>query len=209
MKKVRKVRSGGFIVLEFAIALPLLILVMYGLAIVSVKIFSLGKAQLADYVLEAEARYVMELITQKARAAKEIEAYNSINQIKIVYHAVIDDTENYRFNKSDPVKRYWLFSDKDVLETQYIFAHQKKENSYSNLYAERQESSYSNPITGENFFGYTKLNYLRFSKLNDKDNDKVLRIELELESLVTGHKIKIATAVFMPSCEPPLEINDE
>ena len=92
------------------------------------------------------------------------------------------------------------------METQYIFPYQKQGNSYSNLYAERQESSRTNPITGENFFGDTKLNHLQFSKLNDN----VLRIELELESLETGHKIKIATAVFMPSCEPQrLEINDE
>ena len=196
-----KVRSGGFIVLEFAIALPLLILVLYGLAIVSVKIFSLGKAQLADYALEAEARYVMELIMQKARAAKEIEAYNANNKIKIVYHAVDDDNSFYD-NFFQETGSYY-FAAKDVLETQYIFAYQKAGNTYSNLYAERQESSHTNPITGENFFGDTKLNYLRFSELNDK----VLRIELELESFGTGHKIKIATAVFMPSCES-LVIND-
>ena len=195
-------RSGGFIVLEFAIALPLLILVMYGLAIVSVKIFFLGKVQLADYVLEAEARYVMELITQKARAAEEIEAYNANNKIKIVYHAVDDDNSFYDDFFQETGSYY--FATKDVLETQYIFAYQKKGNSYSYLYAERQESSNSNPITGENFFGDTKLNSLQFSKLNDN----VLRIELELESLVTEHKIKIATAVFMPGCKR-LDINDD
>ena len=200
---MKKVRSGGFIVLEFAIALPLLILVMYGLAIVSVKIFSLSKEQLADYVLEAEARYVMELITQKARVAKEIEAYNSTNKIKIVYHAV-DDSKDFYSKFSAAEGSYIFFSTNDVLETQYIFPYQKSGNSYSNLYAERQESSNSNPITGENFFGDTKLNYLRFSELKDH----VLRIELELESLETGHKIKIATAVFMPSCES-LVIKDE
>ena len=43
--------------------------------------------------------------------------------------------------------------------------------------------------------------------ITDKDK-KILHIELELESLVTGHKIKIATAVFMPSCES-LVVNDE
>ena len=58
----KKIRNGGFVLVEFAIALPLLILVMYGLAIVSMKIFSLGKEQLADYVLEAEAQYVIPII---------------------------------------------------------------------------------------------------------------------------------------------------
>ena len=53
--------------IEFAIALPLLILVFYGLANVAVKIFALGRIQLADYVLEDEARYVMQRITASAQ----------------------------------------------------------------------------------------------------------------------------------------------
>ena len=192
---MKKVHSGGFIVLEFAIALPLLILVMYGLAIVSVKIFFLSKEQLADYVLEAEARYVMELITQKARAAQSVET--DTNKITIIYHAVDDNEESYRFNKLDDSENaYWLFSDKDVLETQIICPHTKNGREYPNLYAERQENIYKNPITGENFFGDTKLNSL---KCDVDEAKKILHIELEMESLVTPHKIKIATAVFMPS----------
>ena len=138
----------------------------------------------------------MELITQKARAAKNVEI--ETNKITIVYHAVDDNDDNYRFNKSEPANRYWLFSDKDVWETQIIRSHTKNGRDYPNLYAERQENVYNNPITGENFFGDTKLNSLTCSIDKDK---KILHIELELESLVTGHKIKIATAVFMPSYE--------
>lgn len=198
---MQKVSSGGFIVLEFAIALPLLILVLYGLAIVSVNIFKLGKDQLADYALEAEARYVMELITQKARVAKEIETHKENNKIKIVYHAVDDwnkGNEYYtEFLRDSNGLYYQIYGARDVLETQYIFPRYSSEG-YLNLYAERQESSYSNPITGENFFGGTKLNSLKCEVDKDK---KILHIELEMESLVTPHKIKIATAVFMPSYE--------
>ncbi len=198
---MQKVRSGGFIVLEFAIALPLLILVLYGLAIVSLNIFKLGKEQLADYALEAEARYVMELITQKARVAKEIEPYNANNKIKIVYHAVDDWNKNNEyyteFLRDSNGLYYQIYGARDVLETQYIFPRYSSEG-YPNLYAERQESSYSNPITGENFFGGTKLNSLKCEVDKDK---KILHIKLEMESLVTPHKIKIATAVFMPSYE--------
>ncbi len=194
---MRKIRSGGFIVLEFAIALPLLILVIYGLAIVSVKVFQLGKIQLADYVLEEEARYVMELITQKARAAKTVET--DTNKIKIVYHAIDDSDGSCGFNTpTDPAKMYYHFSDKDVWETQYICPHTKEGRDYPNIYAQRQDNVYNNPITGENFFGDTKLNSLNFD-LNE--SKKILHIELEMESLVTKHKIKIATAVFMPSLE--------
>ena len=58
----KKIRSGGFVFVEFAIALPLLILLLCGLGEVGTEIFKLGRDQLADYVLESEAQYFMEII---------------------------------------------------------------------------------------------------------------------------------------------------
>ncbi len=170
---------------EFAIALPLLILLGYGLAIVGVKIFQLGKAQLADYVLENEAQYVIERITHQARAAKEVIAENQNNQVKFVYHTAVDD-------KYDPNASF-----ADVCETQFISSYQKAGRYYPNLYATRQNvSAPSNPITGENSFGDTQIISLKFAELNDN----VLHVSLEMESLVTHRRIKINTAIFMPNC---------
>ena len=190
---LKKIRNGGFVLVEFAIALPLLILVMYGLANVGVKIFELGKIQLADYVLESEAHYVMERITQEARAAKKIVPHNDLNQIKIIYHAV--DNSNDFYSEFDN-----LHLIKDVSETRFIFPYKKEGRIYPNLYAERQETARNNPITGDNFFGETKINTLQYDLDESK---KILHIELEMESLETEHKIKIATAVFMPGYEVP------
>lgn len=168
---------------EFAIALPLLILLGYGLSIVGVKIFQLGKAQLADYVLENEAQYVIERITHQARAAKEVVADNQKNQVKFVYHTAVDANSNVAIA--------------DVWETQYIYTYRKAGRGYPNLYAMRQYvSAPTSPITGENSFGGTKINSLKFAELNDN----VLHVSLEMESLVTGRRIKIDTAIFMPSC---------
>ena len=197
----KKIRSGGFVLVEFAIALPLLVLVLYALGLVSINIYKLGKEQLADYVLESEARYVMERITQAARVAKEIEADNDNNKIKIVYHAVKDLTDesgNGYYRKkmpNDTNPEYSLFMDRDVLETRIFVSHKREGRDYINLYTERKDNVYTNPITGENFFGDTKLNYLNFDLDKSK---KILHIKLEMESIVTKHKIKIATAVFMP-----------
>jgi hypothetical protein len=198
----KKIRNGGFVLVEFAIALPLLILLMYGLAIVSMKIFSLGKEQLADYVLEAEAQYVMELITREARVAKEVEIHNENNKIKIVYHAVddwYDSKDNGYYHetlKNDNGAYYQIFGARDILETQFIFPYLKEGREYPNLYAQRQEDFHTSPITGENSFGDTQLVSLKYDLDESK---KILHIKLEMESLVTGHKIKIATAVFMPN----------
>ena len=183
-----KIRSGGFVLVEFAIALPLLVLVLYSLAMVSLNIFRLGKNQLADYVLETEAQYAMERITDAARRAKEVKTYGDISKVKFVYHSF--EYTGYIENS--------LFINRDVWETRYFRGYKSADRNYPNLYAERQEESYTNPITGDNYFGDTKLNYLHCALDEPK---KILHVELEMESLVTKRKIKIATAVFMPGLE--------
>ena len=171
---------------EFAIALPLLILLAYGLALVGVKIFWLGKTQLADYALEEEAQYVMERITQQARAANEVHIESGRHLIRFVYHTAVDDPYNT------------VNSVADVQETQY-FILREENNVYTVLNAKRRDDgSLSNPITGGNSFGDTKINSLQYDV--DKSR-KILHIVLEMQSLVTERKIKLATAVFMPGLE--------
>ena len=179
-------RSKGFVFVEMAIALPLLAVLMFGLALVGAKLFKQGTDQLADYVLDEEAHYLLERIVQQARAAKEIEAYNSSNSVKFVYRA--SDDSNYALTVDD------------VWETQYYLAHQKSDTLAINLYAKRQRDGiFLNPITGDNFFGLTSLVNLEFRE--PKENSNVLHITLEMKSLVTDRHIKLTTAVYMPACE--------
>lgn len=186
--------GGGFVVAEFAIALPLLIFIMYGLATVSLRIFYLGKAQqLANYVLESEAQYVMERITRIARTAQQVKIESGGIKIKIVYHVVAEK------NVSESNPTTGLLSSYDVLETQYFVLYTRDGRNSPNLYAERNDYGYyRNPITGENYFGDTKVNYLRCEVDEQK---KILHISLEMQSLVTDKKIKLNTAVFMPNYE--------
>ena len=200
---MNKIRSGGFVLVEFAIALPLLILLLYSLGMVSLNIFRLGRDQLADYVLETEAQYAMQRITQAARLAKEVTIYNSSFAVKFVYHSV--HTTGYNEPMPDLANsKYILYIDRDVWETRYFFLHEKSgREGYPNLYTQRRDNvAFSSPITGENYFGDTQIISLQFSELNEK----VLRIELEMESLVTKRRIKIATAVFMPGLDKPMVI---
>ena len=194
---LNKIRSGGFVLVEFAIALPLLVITLYSLAMVSLKIFGFARDQLADYVLEAEAKYAIERITNAARLAREVETFGDISKVKFVYHSV-EDADYNEILTNDENLNYTLYISRDIWETRYFRGHQRAGRNYSNLYAERQENSYSNPITGENYFGDTKLNFLHCELDEPK---KILHVELELESIATEHKIKIATAVFMPGLE--------
>lgn len=192
-------RSGGFVFAEFAIALPLLIFIVYGLATVSLKIFQLGKTQIADYVLESEAQYLMERVTQEARVAKEITKITSLTKdldtIEFLYHTGGTDDKS-------------TVSIADIWETRFFVPHVKNLGGglfyYANVNAKHQREMEGNPITGSipadgtNFlpFGDTKINRFKL----DKDG-KILHVSLEMESLDTGKKIRLNTAVFMPACE--------
>lgn len=180
----KKFHSGGFVFAEFAIALPLLILLMYGLARISINIFQLGKEQLAEYGLETEVHSVLESIKQEARVARKIniETYNDkFDKITMVYHTVADEN----------------LSIADIWQDRVYIPHRKQETGIVNLYRKRKDDgSYLNTITGENGFGNTQINSIKYEK-----HGKFLHISLEVESLNTGKKIKLNTAVFMPAYE--------
>ena len=172
---------------ELAISLPLIILLMYGLATVGLRIFELSKNQLADYVLEEEAHYLLERITHQARAAKSVNATNSLNTVEFFFHTSAEDTLVHEELTID-----------DVCETQWYMPHRKKGSQAVTVNAKRQDDdSRLNPITGDNSFGETTLVKLKFSELNEN----VLHITLEMKSLVTGRNLKLSTAVFMPACK--------
>ncbi|MBR1646678.1 MAG: hypothetical protein IJ685_07855 [Selenomonadaceae bacterium] len=190
--KVKK-SCGGFVFVELAISLPLIILLMYGLASVSLKIFELSKNQLADYVLEEEAHYLLERITHQARAAKSVNATNSLNTVEFFFHTSAEDTLLHEELTID-----------DVCETQWYMPHKKKGSQAVTVNAKRQDDdSRLNPITGDNSFGETTLVKLKFSELRNASGEdtNVLHITLEMKSLVTNRKLKLSTAVFMPACE--------
>lgn len=190
----QKLNSGGFVFAEFAIALPLLILLLYGLATVGIKIFQLGKIQLADYVLEEEIHDVLSRLIYDARAAKKVDAKNEFNEVTFTYRTINEiktkiSTNNYGTAAGD------VIADKEENRVYLIAGTLKQKDSKINY--KRTAVGASNPITGDNYFGLTRIMQFEFEKLADK----VLRVTLEMKSEISGHKIKISTAVYMPGCE--------
>jgi len=176
----KKFLSGGFVFIEFAIALPLLILLAYGMATLGTKIFYLGKTQLADYVLEEEVHDVLSRFIYDARAAKTVTAYNSPPMITFNYRTI---NERKNLYKGD------VIDDKEMIRVYLVDS--------SKIYYERQAEVAVNPITGDNFFGETRVTQFKFSK----PAENVLRVTLEMQSEQTQRKIKISTAIYIPGCE--------
>ena len=182
----RNKKSGGFVFAEFAIALPLLILLGYGLSIVGVQLFYWGKIQLADYVLEEEVQEVLSRIIYDARSAKNFEGFNgNTTTMNFTYRTINElKTKNGGREVED------VIADKEEHRVYVLSA--------SKIYYERQPKIAVNPITGNNYFGETQVNNFEFKLDEDK---KLLHITLEMESLISHHKIKIRTAVYMSGCE--------
>lgn len=178
--------KNGFVLAEFVIALPLLILLLLPLGKMTFQLFQSAKIQVADYVLETDAQRVLERITEDARAAKSVEVKrvtgdSQMYEIFFRYYVPNDRTPSMIAVKA--ARRY------TVGATQTHGYH---------VYAERQkDGSKVNPISGGNFFGDTTVTQLKFSELSEN----VLHITLEMQSVTTDRKIKLDTAVFMSACE--------
>ena len=181
----------GFVLVEFVIALPMLILLIYALGNMTYKIFNLAKNQAADYVLEVEAQEILSQITNDARAAYSVKIKHQ--EIFFNYHAIANNQSADYFKNNFNSKIEDLV---DLIYTsRYVVRATETHDKY--IYRERKEDGpVVNPISGGNFFGDTIVSELTF-----KRDKKILHITLELQSVVTKHKLKINTAVFMPACE--------
>lgn len=191
-----KTSEKGFVLIEFVIALPLIILLLYGLAQTTFTIFSNAKEQAANYVLEVEAQDILTRITQDLRAASYVERKKRFKQenngldidtLTIKYHGA--STFYYENNK----KRYNDAKIFDIIDTRvYVVNNDYKLNAKRN-----DDGNYLNPISGGNFFGDTVIKQLNYDRLAQN----VIHITLEIESISTNRRIKISTAVFMPVCK--------
>lgn len=171
----------GFVLIEFVIALPLLIMLLYGLSQSTLMILSTAKSQAANYILEVEAQDTLTRITDDLRTASSISRKNrfsnqDIDTLTIKYHT----------NKDDAGRII------DLIDTRVYIV----DNKFHLQSKRREGSTLFNPITGGNFFSDTVITCLRYTKLDTN----VVRIELEMQSLATEQYIKLSTAVFMPAC---------
>lgn len=169
---------------EFAIALPLLILLFYSLATVGLQIFHLGRTQLADYVLEEEVHDVLSRMIYDARAAKSVDLHEEYAP-KFIYRTINPPTEVGVIIE-------------DVEEPRVYKLYGTLKRAGSKIEYKRKFEGDGNPMTGDNYFGATRV--IDFKYDVDKAK-KIFYVTLELQSEISGNKIKISTAVYMPGCD--------
>jgi len=193
-------KQKGFVLAEFAIALPLLILLLFALGNMTYKIFSIARTQSADYVLENEAQNILQRISDDAKSAHSVEIKQAVGgkelqEIFFNYHILGNGlTPKKDYFKNTSVNEAEIL---DLIYTHRYTVYLPEKGGYR-VYAERMKNgSKTNPISGGNFFGDTTVTKLKFTQ----SKEKILHIELEMQSLVTEKKFKVSTSVFMSAYE--------
>lgn len=200
-----KLNQRGFIFMEFAMALPLLILLLYALGTLILNAAKIAREQVADYVLETEAQEVIDRITQDAHAAYSVE-------IKKSSAGINSDLENIFF-KCDSLTNTkegigidgeYIEYYKRVIDPRFYVVDNAEttDDKLFHVYFKRQESEPTTPITGGNSYGKTFVTQMKFSVIAPK----VLHITFEMQSAKRTQKVKFSTAVYMPGCK---YINDK
>lgn len=193
-----KLDERGFVLAEFAIALPLLILLLYALGTVTLTGLKIAREQAADYALETEAQYVIDRITTEARAAHTVKIKHSdgadSEEVFFVYHTLSNEIE------ADFPKYYA----KDVLDQRRYTVHSPANTSstrkFFQVYAERKEDGeLNNPITGGISFGQTAVGELKFDE--EKLRYKILHIKFKLRRADLKQVVEFNTSVYMPACK--------
>ncbi len=194
----------GFVLAEFAIALPLLILLLYSLGIVTVQGLNLSHTQSADYALETEAQYVLDRITTDARAAHSVEVRpvaENIEEIFFIYHVNQKMKNDPRFYDFIEQRRYTVYSPEDPSSPKRFFK----------VYAERKRNGQlTNPISGDNFYGKTFVKELKFT--NPSENVLHIKLKIQLsssDSNIDGQIVEFNTSVYMPVCESFKKVHGE
>lgn len=169
----------GFVLVEFVIALPLIIFLLYELGTLTLQSAKIAREQVADYVLETEAQEIIDRITTDARTAEsvEIKKFHDFDEVIFICHSNKPDKNNIN----------------DVLDSRIY-------RVLGSIYFNHQEDETPNsPVTGKNSFGNTLVTDLNFSE--NFLEKKILHITLEMQSQVTRQKVKFSTAVYMPACK--------
>ena len=116
----------GFVFIEFVIALPLLILLLYALGTLTLTTAKIAREQVQDYVLETEAQEIIDRITQDARAAYSVEIKSTENLETVIFkcHSIASKLKmegyDFKFDEDGKIFQYRNVDSKAGIESQYI-----------------------------------------------------------------------------------------
>ena len=197
-----KLNQRGFILAEFIIALPLLILLLYALGTLTLNAAKIAREQVADYVLETEAQEVIDRITQDARAAYSVEIKKSSAGINSNLENIFFMCDSLTATKEGTgINGEYIVYYKRILDPRFYVVDNAEttDDKLFHVYFKRKDDEPTTPIIGGNSYGNTFVTQMTFSEEFLKK--KILHITFEMQSAHRKQKVKFTTAVYMPACE--------
>ena len=165
------INEHGFVFLEFAVGLPLIVVLLLSLNNLFTNSWTKCKYMIADFILQQEMESAMDRIVADARIAYDIENPELYGRLKFYQHGGLKSAKNIKNRHNDDKPWYKLSNGK----------------IYHNW-----ESS---PITGDNILSGTYI--WKFEYHQAANHPKLLYISLEAESMRSRHRFILKTEVFM------------
>ena len=165
-----KFNEGGFVFLELAVGLPLIIMLLLSLNGLFLNAWTNCKYVFADFVLQQEMESAMNRIVADAKIAYAVEPPEKFNRLRFYQHSLpVFNNLQDRNNEGKP----WY-----KLKSGKIY-----------------HNGESSPITGESFLAVSYVTKFEYKQISS--HPKLLYIKLEARNLRSNHKITLTTEVFM------------
>ncbi len=166
----RKNNECGFVFLELAVGLPLIIMLLWTMNSMFANTWQKCKFAMADFVLQQEMELVMARMVEMAKIAYKVDIKNNGSSITFYYYEFTD------FN--GPQSNTYIYFQRGILLHRGV------------------TSGLSNPITGLDMYSSTAVNKF-YCRLLAPEHPNLLHITLDAKSLVSQHNFTLTTEVFM------------
>ena len=161
----------GFVALELAIGLPLIIIMLGLFNNLFTNNWQRCKFMVADFILQQDMESALARIVEDARIAYDVTLSNS-GELTFRHHTMVSKAKVENTEETRDGKPWYKLKDGKI---------------YRN--------GESSPMTGNDSIARTYVSKFEFKQV--PDHNKLLYIRLEAKSLVSNHKLILTTEVFM------------
>ncbi len=170
-------KQRGFILAEFAIGLPLLMLGLWAMGHLLSSTWTTCRHLIADFTLQMEVRDAMSRIVEDMRAARSLE-WDGVLSIDVYYDRGGEIIESAVGSNTARRPIFYYRSTND--EGRFC------------IYRQRQKNEKSMPITGSDLLSDVEVKKF----LPEPIDDRLWRVTIEAESHISEHKFKLMTMVY-------------
>ena len=178
----------GFIFLELAIGLPLMLMMLWAMAHLFANTWKECRNLIADFTMQLEINNAMQRIVSDLKAASSAKLNGGrleINSWLYQESANPKIFESKRNAGNEEKRPIYYFHSRTTDATK----------DYVAIYRQRQDDAKDHPITGEDLLSDVSIR--TFKHVEDNDREGLWDLEITATSRVSGHKFELRTKVYV------------